>query len=187
MQSISFLTPPTITSTEEPYRTWIRAEITIVSQPANTPYDGNVTITASLLSDSDEDTPTLIESYRWESGTSSLIINLDVTSLNVIWPAKMKVTVENQNIIRLTDVIIPETSTEGENPYINGASSEVLQEAQKNSNATPRIERQFVLSSDRLLRIYESIDKMPASQLRYRICYNCAFIAILTTIQDQSG
>lgn len=167
MYSIQFLEAPVIASSDEPLRDFISATVSVISTQSNSLLDKQVTLEASLLSDNDDATPCLVESYRWKPGMSSLQMTLDYTNMNVIWPARLQVRVENQNETSLADILSSGMQNEDKSPYVQTVRSDLLDPADKDQSE-PKIERQFTLSSDRILKIWEGLDnKIAGEQVKY--------------------
>lgn len=176
MYSIQFLDAPTIASSDEPLRDFISATVSVISTQNHSLLDKEVTLEASLLSDNDDATPCLVESYRWKPGMSSLQITLDYTNMNVIWPARLQVRSENQNESSLADILGSGMRNADKSPYVQTVRSDLIDPADKDQGS-PKIERQFTLSSARIVKIWEGLDKEVAGeQVKYTTPSLIAFV-----------
>lgn len=162
MYFINFLEFPRIEHEGDPFQSWIRGSVSIVTHPDDPNgvkhLDQNLTLVASLVSSNDGDTPCLADSYEWKAETSALPIFFDITNINVIWPVKIMVFAENQTtgnlaISKATSIVCAARSDLIHPPY--------------GSHTIAKVERQLMLSNERLLRFWEDFDLDPAQQLRY--------------------
>ncbi|GAB7355683.1 hypothetical protein MBLNU459_g6387t2 [Dothideomycetes sp. NU459] len=163
MYSIQFLQSPAIVAHDDPPRDFISAAVSIVSAPSEALLEEDVPVVASLLSDNDGDTPCFVETYSWKAGMSSLRIVFDITNMNVIWPARIKVRLENQDMTSISDMLISANRRHDQNPRVQTVQSDLIDPGEE-SPGTPRVERQFALSSERVLTIWEGLDRGTAGQ-----------------------
>jgi hypothetical protein len=84
---INFQEFPRIEHEEDPFQSWIRSSVSIVTHPDDPNgikyLDRSLILVASLVSSNDGDTPCLAGSYEWKAGTSALPIAFDITNINV--------------------------------------------------------------------------------------------------------
>lgn len=166
MYFIQFLEPPRIlhqqglASSDE-----IQATISIVGPSSDSPCNQHVLVFASVVSaDDDDDGPCLAETHQWHPGMKSLRITFDVTNINVIWPARMKVEAGRQDGDTLTNLMESGHKENANNPIFCTARSDLL-DPNIEDQAAARTERHFTLSSERLLKVWESLEQT-AHQLR---------------------
>lgn len=163
MYLIQFLEPPTIETEDETLCSFVNATVSVISTPRNLLVDEDVSLVASLISDHDDGTPCLDQCYQWGSGNSSLHITLDITNINVIWPARMQVRAKDQDVASLADTIILGVHNKAKGPYIQNVCSDLIDPSEEEQRV-PKAERQFVLSSERVLTIWEGLDDKIAGQ-----------------------
>lgn len=121
-----------------------------------------MTIVASVLSAHDKDFPCLVVEYQWQRGSQSLEIVIDITTINVIWPARVKVGIGDQDVNPLASMLDPNLKSDA---CIFTAWSDSF--APEASQAAARTERRLMLSNQRILSIWEGTGNSPTQNLRY--------------------
>lgn len=158
MYFIQFREYPTLFRQDE---TSIRATISIVTHPGSLTYNHNLTLNSSLVSSNDNSTPCMEKSYQWHPGLSSLSIDFDITNIGIIWPARILVWTQDQSTSLLTMPTISNDSISSvfmaRSPWLDPSN---------HPSTTASIERQFILSNERVLRICEDYDRAQVQQIR---------------------
>lgn len=157
---------PYVDYDEDTSRSWIRSSVSVATRPEHTEslkyLDQNLTLVASLVSSNDGDTPCLVDSYTWQVGELALPIVFDITNINVIWPVRIVVCAENNATNKLAMSKATSMVCEARSDFLH---------APHRLRATARIERRFILSNERVLRLWENSGLDPAQQLRYETLY----------------
>lgn len=160
MYFIQFQQPPTVYTEESPVsRTWVGSTITLATQPDNLVYEKDITLSASLVSSNDDDTPCLDQLYRWRAGIRCLSLKFDVTNISVIWPARVQVRAQSLDFSR-------PPAWDDQSTIVCLALSWPFDDSLQRTGQSI-VERRFMLSNKRMLRTWEDHGQVSVQQLKY--------------------
>ena len=124
----------------------------------------SIDLRARLVSTNDARAPRLEYTLRWEKDTTQLDLDFDITNLNIIWPARLKVESVVQNVEDSSSGSEVDLATLDRNTIIPAWSGPL--DPVSNPRALEGVERYFYLSNKRILRIWEGNrdDSYPATR-----------------------